>query len=153
MSKRDKRRNALSERLSDLTNQFTRNRDAHFRKQLQSLQIDMNLIMRADPYKERPLEDHPDEIAELISTTVGANILGGGHGGHRRAENDAAPYAGKWYQKFVEEINDAQENRDAQLTLLEVSHAPTTAMLRLSSCADSVTESLWLERRRNGDSG
>lgn len=140
LSKRDKRRNALSERLSDLTNQFTRNRDAHFRKQLQSLQIDMNLIMRADPYKEHPLEDHPDEIADLIAATVGANIHGGGHGGHRRAENDAAPYAGKWYQKFVEEINDAQENRDAQLTLLEVSRARTTTAFRASSCGESIVE-------------
>lgn len=100
----------------------------------------MNLIMRADPYKERPLEDHPDEITELIATTVGANVHGAGHGGHRRAENDAAPYAGKWYQKFVEEINDAQENRDAQLTLLEVSLAPPAAIFKASSSGDSIVE-------------
>ncbi len=45
---------------------------------------------------------------------------GGGHGGQRRGEKDAAPHAGKWYYQFVEEVNDAQEERDAQLTLLEV---------------------------------
>ncbi len=81
----------------------------------------MNLIIRADPYQDHPLEDHADDIAELISSTVGGNIQTGGQGGQRRPENEAAPHAGKWYHKFVEEINDAQENRDAQLTLLEVS--------------------------------
>lgn len=121
LSKRDKRRNALSERLNDLTNHFARNRDTHYRKQLQSLQIDMNLIIRADLYQDHPLEDHADDIAELISSTVGGNIQTCGQGGQRRPENEAAPHAGKWYHKFVEEINDAQENRDAQLTLLEVS--------------------------------
>ncbi len=120
ISKRDKRRNLLSEKLNDLTAHFTKNRDTQFRKQLQSLQIDMNLIMRADPYKEHPLEDHPEDIAELISNTVGANVHSGGHGGQRRGDNEAAPHAGKWYYQFVEEINDAQEERDAHLTLLEV---------------------------------
>lgn len=81
----------------------------------------MNLIIRADPYQDHPLEDHADDIAELISATVGGNVQAGGHGGQRRGDHEVAPHAGKWYQKFVEEINDAQENRDAQLTLLEVS--------------------------------
>jgi hypothetical protein len=47
ISKRDKRRSALQERLQDLTASFSQNRDAQFRQQLHALQCDMTLINNA----------------------------------------------------------------------------------------------------------
>src|SRR5699024_1955426 len=61
ISKRDKRRSALQERLQDLTASFSQNRDAQFRQQLHALQCDMTLINNADPYVPGPLPDSAEE--------------------------------------------------------------------------------------------
>lgn len=111
LSKRDKRRSALQERLHDLTASFGQNRDALFRQQLHILQCDMTLINNADPYSPGPLPDSPDDIARLIEETVG----GGG-----KFAKDMASLAGSWYAKYVQEINRIKEDRDAELALLMV---------------------------------
>src|SRR4051794_33553480 len=71
ISKRDKRRGQLSERLSEITNSFQLNRDSHYRQQLHALQIDMTLIMGADPYTNGPLDDSPENIAKMIADLTG----------------------------------------------------------------------------------
>ncbi|KAI9824000.1 MAG: hypothetical protein M1819_001088 [Sarea resinae] len=114
LSKRDKRRSLLSDRLNELTASFTQNRDTHYRQQLQALQIDMNLIMRADPYANSPLDDSGEDIAELISAT-----MGGSANGQWKPEGDVAALAGRWYAKFVDDVNNAMEDRDVALTMLE----------------------------------
>ncbi|KAI9696044.1 MAG: hypothetical protein M1836_005875 [Candelina mexicana] len=123
LSKRDKRRFLLADRLSDLTANFSNNRDNHYRQQLQALQIDMNLITSANPYSDKPLEDTGDEIANLVNIAAGGNSSTGANGGqggsHRRLEVDTAQLAGKWYARFAEEVNNAMESRDAQLTLVQ----------------------------------
>lgn len=128
VSKRDKRRGLLSDKLNELTGSFSMNRDGHYRQQLQALQIDMNLIMRADPYTDAPLDDSGDDIADMILAALGGNAQGGQNGagtgtgpaGQRRGDLDPAILAGKWYARFVEEVNDAVEHRDTTLTMLEV---------------------------------
>ncbi|KAI9674090.1 MAG: hypothetical protein M1817_001908 [Caeruleum heppii] len=127
-SKRDKRRTALSDKLNELTSAFTQNRDSHYRQQLQALQIDMGLIMQADPYSDALLDDSGEEIAALITATLGtsatARLNGAGlsQGATRRGEFDWMAFAGRWYAKFVEDVNIAAEERDAALTMLEQSH-------------------------------
>ena len=116
LSKRDKRRSVLSEKLNELTNSFANNRDSHYRQQLQALQVDMNLITRADPYRDAPFDDMGDEIAELVAQTTGGNTQGGAGPG----QSMVASLAGRWYAQYVEEINDAIEVRDADMTMLEV---------------------------------
>ncbi|KAI9846149.1 MAG: hypothetical protein M1838_001385 [Thelocarpon superellum] len=128
LSKRDKRRGALSDKLNELTASFSQNRDMHYRQQLQSLQVDMNLVMRADPYADSPLDDSGEDIASLVAASMGgiphASFNGGGFGlaGNRRLDPDTAPLAGRWYAQFVEEANNAAEERDAALTMLEHKH-------------------------------
>ncbi|KZF25290.1 hypothetical protein L228DRAFT_280542 [Xylona heveae TC161] len=124
LSKRDKRRSLLSERLNELTAAFAQNRDTHYRQQLQALQVDMNLIMRANPYSEAPLDDMGDDIAEVVSAA-----LGGGSNGQWRLDGDAAALSGRWYSKFTDEVNDAMEDRDANLTMLEHRYERTIADL------------------------
>ncbi|KAH0550906.1 hypothetical protein GP486_007730, partial [Trichoglossum hirsutum] len=123
-SKRDKRRTALSDRLAEINESFSQNRDSHYRQQLQALQIDMGLIVRAKPYAETPLEDSAEVIEGLVSAATGngtAKTSGMSHlgGGHRRQDGEVAALAGKVYAAFVEEVNDAMEQRDAELALLQ----------------------------------
>lgn len=134
LSKRDKRRSILSEKLNELTTSFANNRDSHYRQQLQALQIDLNLIMRADPYRDAPLDDSGDDIAELVLAAMGGNAQSGVNGAgavagppmYPRPDKDVAALAGRWYAQYVEDVNDAVELRDTNLTMLEV--------CRLASC-------------------
>ncbi|RAL07716.1 Sds3 domain-containing protein [Aspergillus homomorphus CBS 101889] len=112
LSKRDKRRSALQERLQDLTASFSQNRDTQFRQQLHALQCDMTLINNADPYDPGPLPDNPDEIAQLIESTVGGG----------KFAKEMASLAGMWYARFVQEINQAKTERDSDLTMLAHRH-------------------------------
>ncbi|KAJ5861747.1 uncharacterized protein N7529_009057 [Penicillium soppii] len=105
-SKRDKRRTALQERLQELTAQFSNNRDVQFRQQLHALQCDMTLINNADPYTTGPLSDTAESIAALIEDTVG--------GGSKFAK-EMAGLAGTWYSRFVQQVNEIKEKRDAEL--------------------------------------
>ena len=110
ISKRDKRRNQHIAYQQDLENEFNQNRDHHFRAQLLSLQYDMNAITQADPYNPEPLEDSPDEIARMMSdAAVGTPYF-----------SEVSSLAGKYYQEFVHEVNDAKEARDLALIQLQV---------------------------------
>jgi hypothetical protein len=115
-SKRDKRRAMLSERLQDLVSSFSANLRPHYEAQANAIQVDINLVHRADPYQNKPLEDSPDEIANLIRNTVGGKIPA-----DPVAEADFLADAGKLYTTFVHGVNDALEDRDVNLTLLNVS--------------------------------
>lgn len=111
LSKRDKRRGALQERLHDLTATFSHNRDAQFRQQLHTLQCDMTLINNADPYSPGPLPDSAEEIAALVEKTIGGGAFA----------KEMANLSGMWYSRFVQEVNQAKEERDAELAALVVS--------------------------------
>jgi len=110
ISKRDKRRSALQERLQDLTASFSQNRDAQFRQQLHALQCDMTLINNADPYAPGPLPDSAEEVARLVEGTVGGGIFG----------REMAGLSGMWYSRFVQEVNGVKEERDGELAMLVV---------------------------------
>ncbi|KAJ5722481.1 hypothetical protein N7488_000516 [Penicillium malachiteum] len=112
ISKRDKRRSALQDRLQDLTATFCQNRDAQFRQQLHSLQCDMTLINNADPYVDGPLADSAEDIAHLIEDTVGGG----------KFAKEMASLSGTWYAKFVHEVNNIKEKRDAELAQLMNRH-------------------------------
>lgn len=123
LSKQKKRRNALVERLEEISSNFALHRDDYYRKQLQTLQFDINYINRAQPYENAPLNDiHSDIFNEMISSLT-ANT-GEAHrasaGGSRMPDMEVPPRAGIWASKYAQEINDAMEERDAQLTLVAV---------------------------------
>lgn len=109
VSKRDKRRTALQERLQDLNDVFGNSRDAMFRQQIHTLQVEMALIANARPYGLEPLNDAPEEIARLVEQVSSMNQL----------TPDAA-IAGKWYSRFLQEINQTKEEKDAELAALMV---------------------------------
>ena len=115
-SKRDKRRNMLAEKLAEMMATFSDNRDSHYRAQLAALQADINLIMKADPYANQPLEDSNEEAAELVSQIMGNNVPTAPSAG-----TDYIAQCGKHYSRFVDAVNDAMEERDYNLTMLWVS--------------------------------
>jgi hypothetical protein len=115
VSKRDKRRIMLAERLEDLTKQFSRDRDLHYREQLQAIQIDMNLIMEANAHGKEMLKNQPEEIDALVLESI--------KGGARKSLGPIPPLrAGRIYADFAKEVNDAMEERDATLTAHQVCH-------------------------------
>ncbi|KAG8629427.1 hypothetical protein KVT40_003292 [Elsinoe batatas] len=114
MSKREKRRKNIVEKLGDMIQTFSKDQTQHYRAQLQAIQVDMTLILRADPYENTPLDDSPQHIEELIEALTGGSIPGG-----KPAKEDFLALAGKRYFEYCQEINKAQETRDANLTLLK----------------------------------
>ncbi len=123
VSKQKKRRNALAERLEDISVNFTQNRDDNYRKQLQTLQFDTNYINSAQPYENAPLEDlstdiHNEMIAAMIGNSNEAHRSS--TAGVRIPEMEVPPRAGMWASNYIQEINDSMEERDTQLTLVAV---------------------------------
>jgi hypothetical protein len=115
VSKRDKRRNMLAEKLSEMMASFSDNRDSHYRAQLAALQADINLILKADPYAGHPLNDSGEEASELITQIMGSNVPTA-----HSAGTDYIAQCGKHYARFVDAANDAMEERDYNLTMLWV---------------------------------
>ena len=114
LSKRDKKRTQLAERLADITAQFSANRDVHYREQLQALQIDMNLIMEADAHGKDPLPNTPAEIDDLVQENIRKSMM-------KSIGPTAPPRAGKVFADFAKEVNDAMEDRDAAMVTHRVS--------------------------------
>ncbi|EON67513.1 hypothetical protein W97_06881 [Coniosporium apollinis CBS 100218] len=112
-TKRDKRRTMLSDRLNDMVASFAENREMHYRAQMQAVQVDMNLIMHADPYANNPLEDSPLEIAEMITAGTGGSMQF-----TTEVHSDYLARVGRFYEKFVDDVNSEMEKRDYQLTML-----------------------------------
>ena len=111
ISKRDKKRNQHIAHQQELVDDFTQNRDAFYRQQLVALQLDMNLITQADPYNPEPLEDSPDEIARMIEEVAAGTPY----------QSEMSRTAGRWYSEFVQEVNEAKEAKEIELTQLMVS--------------------------------
>jgi hypothetical protein len=172
LSKRDKRRNLLAEKLADLTSAFSQNCDSFYRQQLQALQADMNMIMRANPYQPFPLDDLGDSIAEAMSATLAGTAGGaaaaaaappfasgssstappaaaGASSGagipisQRRPEVDGTGVPGRYYSEFTDAVNTAMEERDAALTLLLVRVLRASSRTLLSIPSPSFPPSLY----------
>ncbi|EAS32450.3 deacetylase complex subunit Sds3 [Coccidioides immitis RS] len=111
LSKRDKRRTAIHDRLNDIREAFTNNRDYHFRQHVHELQNEMALIANAEVYDEWPMSDAPEDVANQLKQLAAS--------GHTVSE---APVTGRWYSKFVDEINRSKEERDVELTVVMHRH-------------------------------
>jgi len=115
LTKRDKRRNIISERLQEMISTFSQDTHQHYRAQLQAIQVDMNLVLKADLYENKPLEDSPQAIEDLINALTQGNVPA-----EKAAKDDYLAMAGKRYYEFCQEINKSLEQRDADLTALKV---------------------------------
>lgn len=135
-SKRDKKRQLLTDRLAALSDKFNRDRDLTYREQLQKIQIDTNLVMRLDPYADRPLDFlGQDRNSRERDYNRDPDPEGRGSG------RGLLEMAGPTFQQWIQEIEDLVEERDAELTKQKVSATNTciqitimSSLLRQNSC-------------------
>lgn len=96
-----------------MSENFSRGRDSAYREQLQKIQLDTNLIMRVDPYCERPLEalDLEQTNPALLGDTDPATA------------RTLIEMAGPRFRDFVHDIEDLVEERDYEITKQKVRRA------------------------------
>ena len=112
LSKRDKKRGQIDNRVKELVAARHANRDTNLRAQLNALSRDIHYINRAELYQNQPLGDGPDDLmAEVASVTAS---------GTGEPEITKVPL-GRNAAQFVEQVNNAMEERDASLTNVHVS--------------------------------
>ncbi|KAK4569432.1 hypothetical protein LTR86_003195 [Recurvomyces mirabilis] len=127
-TKRDLRRTRIADRLQNMIDTFSTHQHAHYRAQLQAVQVDMTLVLRADPYDGQPLMDSGEDVGALVEGMLGAGSIG-----DEGAQRDYLALAGKRYGEFAGEVNDELEKRDADLTALHHSyHSSIAALDRLT---------------------
>ncbi|RMD41615.1 hypothetical protein DV735_g3527, partial [Chaetothyriales sp. CBS 134920] len=124
LSKRDRRRTQHLAHQQDLLDDFSSNRESHYRRQLIALQSDMNLITHADAYTPEPMDDSPEEIARLAEQAASGTPY----------QSELSSLAGKWYAEFVREVNDAKEAKE--LALIQVTNTHNQRLERLKHECD-----------------
>lgn len=124
LTKRDVRRHRIMDRLNQMIGDFNTNQHQHYRAQLQAVQVDMTLIMNADPYTDLDLDDGGDEIRTVVER-LGATLPN-----DEAARRDYWALAGKRYGQFVGDVNDSLQMRDSELVALEDHHRDAVAYLR-----------------------
>ncbi|KAK1836230.1 Sds3-like-domain-containing protein [Podospora conica] len=108
-SKRDKRRQMLADRLATLSERMTKDRDQAFREQLQKIQIDTSLVMRVDPYVDRPMDNFEEDQRKLQQAN-------GDPDGHLGGPRSLLEMAGPKFPQWMETVQDLIEQRDYSLT-------------------------------------
>lgn len=111
-SKRDRKRQALMERLSTMTDKFQREKDLTYRDQLQKIQFDTSLVQRFDPYDPRVLEVI-SEMQKEHRQTQGPPV-------NAESARSLLDMAGIKFSDFIEEVEDLVEVRDFQLAQSKV---------------------------------
>jgi hypothetical protein len=118
-SKRDRKRQALSDKLNGMFDKLQREQDLTYRDQLQKIQLDTNLVQRFDPYDPRALEiiadlqrEHDETQGPPVNAENGRSLL---------------DMAGVPFLNFMEEVEDLVEIRDFHLTQSKVRRATTSA--------------------------
>ncbi|KAL9111620.1 MAG: hypothetical protein Q9227_003893 [Pyrenula ochraceoflavens] len=119
VSKKDKKRQAHNAHYQELVSEFSQNRDIHFRSQLVALQHDMAIVQRADIYQPEPIDDSPDEIRNLLESSAAGTPFQG-----------EVSSAGRWYNEFVRQVNEAKEEREIELVRVLNNYESTLVNLK-----------------------
>lgn len=111
-SKRDRKRQALMERLSAMTDKFQREKDLTYRDQLQKIQFDTSLVQRFDPYDPR--------VLEVISEMQKEHRQNQGPPVNAENARSLLDMAGIKFSDFIDDVEDLVEIRDFQLAQSKV---------------------------------
>ncbi len=150
ISKRDKKRIHMADRLTQISVDFAENRDILYRRKHQEYQADLGFIHSANPYEDKPLEEPEYDGSEDAAGSAAASTQGSlcnPHlaqlNGHPRQE---VPFlkSGKNSSDFVQEINDAMEQRDVDLSTVAVSYPSTFTLLATKTATVPVSPTLTL---------
>lgn len=115
LSKRDKKRTMLMDKLNAMIRDFNQNLRPHYEAQVQAIQVDINLIMKANPYQNAPLPDTREDVDQIIQELIGGPLQL-----DPIMEQDFQAEAGKMYSQFASKVNDYIEEKDVALTMLAV---------------------------------
>ncbi|KAK3304426.1 Sds3-like-domain-containing protein [Chaetomium strumarium] len=118
-SKRDKRRQMLADRLASLSEKLSKDRDQAYREQLHKLQIDTTLVMRVDPYVDRPFDGFELDQQRLPQLNGDADS----HSGPQTLLDRAGPKFSEWMEK----VQDLVEQRDYALTKYKFDYEKKTS--------------------------
>lgn len=124
-SKRDKRRQMLVDRLSNLSEKMNKDRDQAFREQLHKIQIDTTLVMRFDPYVDRPLDSFEKDQQRLQQSN--------GDDDSNSGPQTLLDRAGPRFAKWMEQVQDLVEQRDYALTKYKVCMIPRFSSLLVAA--------------------
>ena len=111
LSKRDKKRSQIDNKVKEIEAARHANRDATLRAKLNALSRDIHYINRADLYQNQPLGDWPDDMMTEVASAAASSA--------GDPEITKVPL-GKNAAQFVDQVNDAMEERDASLTNVHV---------------------------------
>lgn len=111
-SKRDRKRQALLEKLQSMNEKFQREKDSTYRDQLQRIQIEINLVQRFDPYSPNALDNIADLQREHMDTQ--------GPPVHAEKARSILDMAGPRFPDFISEVEDLIEIRDFKLAQSKV---------------------------------
>lgn len=114
-SKRERKRQLLQDRLQNMSDSFTRGRDNAYREQLQKIQLDTTLIMRIDPYADRPLDALNDDEAEMLPL----------QNTDPAAAKTLLEMAGPRFREWTQDIEDLIEERDYEVSKQKVRSSHT----------------------------
>jgi hypothetical protein len=98
----------LADRLASLSEKLSKDRDQAYREQLHKLQIDTTLVMRVDPYLDRPFDGF--ELDQLRLPQLNGDT--DSHSGPQTLLDRAGPKFSEWMEK----VQDLVEQRDYALT-------------------------------------
>lgn len=111
-SKRDRKRQALMERLTSMSEKLQQEQDLTYRDQLQKVQFELNLVQRFDPYDENALDvaaELRNEYHKILGPVINAD-----------SARTMIDMAGIRFPEFLEDLEDLIELRDFQLTQSKV---------------------------------
>lgn len=108
-SKRERKRQLLQDRIQQLGENFSRGRDNAYREQLQKIQLDTTLIMRVDPYVDRPLDALADDESDIPLQNTDPETA-------KTLLNMAGPQFRDWKQ----DVEDLMEERDYDINKQKV---------------------------------
>lgn len=111
-SKRDRKRQVLLDRLSNMNERLQRERDLTYRDQLQKIQFEINLVQRFDPYDA--------DVLEKISDLQNEHKQAQGPPVHADNARSLMEMAGIRFPDFIAEVEDLVEIRDFQFTQAKV---------------------------------
>ncbi|KAI0885361.1 Sds3-like-domain-containing protein [Annulohypoxylon maeteangense] len=124
-SKRDKKRQALNDRLAGMQDQYSRDKDKHYRDELHKIQIDVNLVARVDPYAERPLDVIDREYRDILQSAkaqLSANASSNGS-----PKRSLLEMAGPTFSEWVYQVEDLVEHRDYEMTCQKMEYERKTS--------------------------
>ncbi len=112
-SKRDRKRQAVLERLAALNDKFQDDKDSTYRDQLQKIQFEINHMQKFDPYADDAL-DVASRLQDEYNQTMGTPM-------HAESARSLMDMAGVQLPQFMSDIQDLWEIRDFSLTQAKVS--------------------------------